>query len=989
MKKLLLLLFCLVAVVAHGTVTFDATKKYRLVSNLYGSGYMALGANHGSTALVYYVSTSTTTDADGYWYIEKSGNGYAIRNASTSQYLYHEPTREDGVAKGLRLRSDVSSDSARWTLTASGTSFYITNVAAPSQYLNLRTDGTNLVGTYEELSTLSSNELFAIYDEDGNQVTDDGNTEGNKEDQGDTGDETHGISEGGAYWELTGLSQPVVYTTDTSNPVLYSIRNVRKGNYVYVNTSYDYLYQTADEASAAKFYFVEGSDGVNVYTQDGYYVQTSSYSWGGQSYVYATQGTTTTSTNIFAFGFYQDDTYPGYYLKKTTDTSGNNWGWGGPGGGQSTSTSLYWNDYNGTQIGFYSLDGGSTFVFESSDERHLEYLKENGITFGDVTAKQSFRNVVDSIRFDQKDLVYRKDTKTYMFNIRPKFRGGKTYSPVIDVKFKEPDKGYTFRIDSVAMSAKNVIDIDSVNATHNYQLQVWDADTIIASSTLNFTFLPIVEINVASCNGSYYTTGSIRVNYYQADGYDSTYIAAFKYRGASAQNYSKKSYAVKLYDADGNSVDRKFIGYRSDNNWILDAMAVDKSCMRNRVSFDLWNDFAADPYYIDKEPKARTGTRGRFVEVLLNGSYQGLYCMTEKIDRKQMKLKKFVSTEDGAPADTIHGVLYKSDQWSYEVFFGHKSEDTSYNFPNTSSITSYDNDSKSETWASFEVKYPDYEDEKIDWSPLYNAIKFTAQSTDNEFASSFETYFDYPVVRDYYLFIELMLATDNHGKNMFYGVYDTQDKKQGKKLTIAPWDLDGTWGRRWDGSSYYTSANQDFLSFLNSNEHGQLSYFIRLATSSTDNYMGWTQSLKDRYAELRKTYFAEDALIERFTDYAGLFSESHADTREQNKWSSYHSGIQSDVTYIESWIKQRLAYLDEQYGYDATSGISTVTDKKHVGVTGGAQNITLHVDQPTTVSIYTTDGRLYKTLTAQPGLTTVSHLNAGIYIVNGTKVIVK
>lgn len=987
MKRILLLLAGVVALCAQATVTFHAGTKYRLICNTYGTGAVALGAYHSSTAIIYYVTDDGDVSDDAYWYITQDGDGYTFRNASTNQYLYYEPTREDGVAKGLRLRSDVSSDSARWTITASGQAFYIRNVAVPAQYFNLRVDGTNLVGTYEETSSISANELFAIYDEAGNQVTDDGNTGGNTGNTDPVSGETSGITANGEYWELTGLTQPIVYTTDTSDPVLYTIRNVRKGNYVY-RSNY-YLYQTSDASTATKFYFVQGSDGVNVYTEDGYYVQTYSYSYGGwggsssQNYIYCWSGTTDTSQNLWAIGFYNDATYPGYYLKKTTDTSSSG-GWGQ----QTTTNYLYWNDYNGTQVGFYDLDDGSTFCFASSDERHLEYLLENGINFPGVVVAQSFKNVVDSIRFDQKDLVYRKDTKSYMFNIRPRFRGGKTYSPVIDVRFKDPSQGYTLRIDSVALNEQGVIDLPEVNATHDYDLEVWGGDTVVARATLNFTFLPIVEVNVPSCNGSYYTTGTIRVNYYQADGYDSTYIAAFKYRGASAQNYSKKSYAVKLRDAEGNSVDRKFIGYREDNNWILDAMAVDKACMRNRVATDLWNDFSVEPYYIDREPKARKGTRGRFVEVLLNGSYQGLYCMTEKLDRKQMKLKKYVAA-DGAAADTIHGALYKSTSWSYEVFFGHESDYTNYSFPNTSSITSYDNNSKSENWASFEVKYPDYEDESIDWSPLYNAIKFVAQSTDASFCSSFETYFDFNQVRDYYLFIELMLATDNHGKNMFYGVYDTQDRTYGKRLTIAPWDLDGTWGRRWDGKSSYTSAKQDFLTFLNNYEHGQLSYFIRLADENNDNYLGWTESLKDRYAELRRTYFADSALIERFTDYAGLFAESEADTREQKKWTSLHSDIQGDVDYISTWITDRLAYLDEQYEYDPTTGLNGVTDEKHVGVTGGEHSLTLHVDQPTQVRVYTADGRLVRTLSARAGLTTVSNLNAGIYIVNGTKVIVR
>ena len=94
-------------------------------------------------------------------------------------------------------------------------------------------------------------------------------------------------------------------------------------------------------------------------------------------------------------------------------------------------------------------------------------------------------------------------------------------------------------------------------------------------------------------------------------------------------------------------------------------MAVDPACMRNRVATDIWNDFSTAPYYKDREKKVRTGTRGRFVEVFLNGRYYGIYCMTEKMDRKQLKLKKFKSAaESTSGSDEVHGLLYKSSQWS-------------------------------------------------------------------------------------------------------------------------------------------------------------------------------------------------------------------------------------------------------------------------------------------------------------------------------------
>ncbi|MBP5704773.1 MAG: CotH kinase family protein, partial [Paludibacteraceae bacterium] len=55
-----------------------------------------------------------------------------------------------------------------------------------------------------------------------------------------------------------------------------------------------------------------------------------------------------------------------------------------------------------------------------------------------------------------------------------------------------------------------------------------------------------------------------------------------KYRGGTSKNFQKKNYAVKLVDSSDSKMSVRLIGMRSDNSWILDAMAVDKARMRNR-----------------------------------------------------------------------------------------------------------------------------------------------------------------------------------------------------------------------------------------------------------------------------------------------------------------------------------------------------------------------------------------------------------------------
>lgn len=388
--------------------------------------------------------------------------------------------------------------------------------------------------------------------------------------------------------------------------------------------------------------------------------------------------------------------------------------------------------------------------------------------------------------------------------------------------------------------------------------------------------MPVVRLN--GNFGDDYSTGTMSLT--DADGKTTQYNVKSKWRGHTAKQYDKKAFAVKLLDDSGDDLDASLLGMREDNNWILDAMAADKARMRNRVSFDLWNDFASDTYIRKEyEPESVNGTRGHFVELYLNGSYHGIYCLTEKIDRKQLKLKKY--------KDEVRGLLYKGDTWEGTNFYAYA-----------------DYDNSQPTWMGWESQYPDVEDDgTTDWQPLHDAIKFALEASGAEFAAQAAQLYDLPVWTDYFIFIRLLLAVDNHGKNTFAYLYD---KTKDSRLGIAPWDLDATWGRNYDGST----LAPDFF-------HGGHRLLDRL--TEQDGYM---ESAADRYFELRKTFFSADSLKARFRKYFDYFDETGAAQRETERWNGVN-GVELDLAgerqYIESWIDGRLAAVDDYFKAYTTS----------------------------------------------------------------------
>jgi len=386
--------------------------------------------------------------------------------------------------------------------------------------------------------------------------------------------------------------------------------------------------------------------------------------------------------------------------------------------------------------------------------------------------------------------------------------------------------------------------------------------------------LPTIHIN--GNFGYEYSEGEITIN--ESDK-TTTLKAKIKWRGGSTNspNKHKRNYKIKFYE------DVSLFGLRSDNNWILDAGQADLFRLRNRIATELWNDMAHKPYYYYQEPNVLTGVRGKVIEVYLNNEYMGIYCLTEAMDRKQLKLKKYDKL-----TGTIHGGLWKATDWGNSLMYD---------------ITAYDN--SKETWGAFEVKYPELDDvEETDYSTLYNAISFVANSTDEEFKNHIHNYFDMPVIIDYYIFLHVLNAFDNTGKNIYWAVYD---KETDKKLTLAVWDLDGTVGQKWI-EKWIPNATSPELEVENN-----LNLYVRLKKLNANNF---NQKVLERYSELRKNILSTDNLINRYEYYYQLIKNCGAAEREQQKWSEDTDidgrvlNFESEYNDIVNWITKHMEFLD-------------------------------------------------------------------------------
>lgn len=99
-----------------------------------------------------------------------------------------------------------------------------------------------------------------------------------------------------------------------------------------------------------------------------------------------------------------------------------------------------------------------------------------------------------------------------------------------------------------------------------------------------------------------------------------------EYRGSSSQFFPKKSFGIEIQDRQGEDSSAALLGMPAESDWALVANFTDKTFMRNAFTYEM------------ARSMGHYAPRTRYVEVVLNGDYQGLYVLTEKIKRGDDRL---------------------------------------------------------------------------------------------------------------------------------------------------------------------------------------------------------------------------------------------------------------------------------------------------------------------------------------------------------------
>lgn len=352
----------------------------------------------------------------------------------------------------------------------------------------------------------------------------------------------------------------------------------------------------------------------------------------------------------------------------------------------------------------------------------------------------------------------------------------------------------------------------------------------------------------------------------------------FHQRGNSSTYFEKKSYKVSLKNAQGEKKNENLLGMRNDDDWILNPIYADVTKVREKVAYRLWDKITS------MEENPMKSSEVEYVELILNGEYQGLYGLMYPVDKKTLSLDN-------------SDILYKINTWNYpsEAEF------------NLYADRLYILDSS--RISMMEVKYPKSTEAPFSWDPMRLFQNYVYGSeTMNDLEAEYLT-LNMDSEMDYSLFCMLVHGMDNTWKNTFLVAKKTED---GYELFRDIWDLNYTFGDcfYYDLNVLFTVFDDDTAESMEVKDDYPYEYERLLK----DDSQGTHKLAAEKWKKWRDSGISGEYVQSLAQKYLDELKESGALEREEARWPE--EGELGDLTKFNEWVTKRFGFLDQYFGYE-------------------------------------------------------------------------
>lgn len=352
-------------------------------------------------------------------------------------------------------------------------------------------------------------------------------------------------------------------------------------------------------------------------------------------------------------------------------------------------------------------------------------------------------------------------------------------------------------------------------------------------------------------------------------------------RGSTSQG-EKSPFGFETRLADGTDNPVALLGMPSESDWVLLAPYTDKSLVREPLT------------YLTARNMMAWAPRVRFCEVVLNGSYEGIYILAENIkrDKNRVNISK-LTTLDLTGDDVTGGYIVKIDKTTGETpVAGWSGNGTfyQYHYPKADEIlaqqkTYINNALQQLEQALYATNYKSLYPDKIDT----------------------DTFVDFLIVN------ELTRNVDGYRLSTF--LHKDKDSNNPKWKMGPVWDFNITLGNAdYCNGGLTTGYAFNFNSVCP--DHGQIPvWWQRLWADDV-----FKSKVAARWFSLRENLLATETLHTRIDSMTTVLSA--AQVRNFQRWpilnhyvwpNAFPSGTYAQhVNYLKTWITNRTNWLDQE-----------------------------------------------------------------------------
>lgn len=444
---------------------------------------------------------------------------------------------------------------------------------------------------------------------------------------------------------------------------------------------------------------------------------------------------------------------------------------------------------------------------------------------------------------------------------------------------------HNFNANNSDLSSRPFLQVGLSNATLSYSpVPAWFTPPMAL-----YTKLPIMQINTLgqtivddpriTCDMSmiYNGPGVMNCVYDFPNNYKGK--IAIEFRGSSSQGFPKKPYGFSTVSMGGLDSNVSLLTMPEEHDWILLNPYTDKTFMRDVLIHDLGR---AMNWYTSS---------AQFLELVINGQYQGVYVLLEKIKRddNRVDISKLTPTMNSGDSIT-GGYIFKIDKITGNSGGGWNTTQgvsIQNHVPNWNVITNqqktylqnYINNFESVLWG------PNATNPNTGYRQLANVYSFA----------------------DFFILNEISNNIDGYRLSTY--IHKDRDSKCGR-FTMGPfWDFNLSFGNADYCNGYPTNGWQMYQGCGD----GSSKWIDRMLQDQWFKNM-----LRCRYDELRATILSTSSLHARVDTYANYIRQ--ASVRDSALWQTIGNYVwpngwvanswQGEIDSMKLWITNRMNWID-------------------------------------------------------------------------------